>query len=315
MALDIWETSFSSSMSSKSLRILVLGGHGGLGKALTRRLDGIGHITAWSRADLDLSQLDLIAPKLEAQPFDVLLNSAGMTSPDVCEAQPDLARLVNVDAPERLAACCQRLGRRFIHFSTDYVFDGSKTALWSEDDSTEPVNHYGKTKHAGEVAVLAAFPQALVARVSWLFGPDKPSHPDQIIAKALEGSALTAIADKTSAPTFTHDLCDWITSLIVDHPVVCGTLHLCNEGSASWQDWGLEALTIAEEMGLPLQTKSIGPLKLAESTFFKAARPPHTTMSTARLTQLTSLRPRPWQEALRDYLHGKTALAFSLPRS
>ncbi len=297
------------------LRILILGSHGGLGKALTRRLEGTGEVIAWSRADLDLTQLDLIAPKLEAQPFDVLLNPAGMTSPDVCEARQKEAETVNVEAPSRMAACCQRLGRRFIHFSTDYVFDGSKTSSWSEDDSTDPVNHYGKTKREGELAVLAACPQALVARVSWLFGPDKPSHPDQIIAKALEDNALTAIADKTSTPTFTHDLCDWITKLIVNHPEVCGPLHLCHEGSASWQDWGLEAIKIAEEMGLPLRTKSIEPLKLAESTFFKAARPPHTTMSTARLTQLTGLRPRPWQEALRDYLHGKTALAFSLPRS
>jgi dTDP-4-dehydrorhamnose reductase len=302
-------------MSPKPLRILILGSHGGLGKALTRRLVGIGEVTSWSRADLDLSQLDLIAPKLEAQPFDVLLNPAGMTSPDICEARQDEAMIVNMEAPERLATCCQRLGRRFIHFSTDYVFDGSKTALWSEDDPTEPVNHYGKTKREGEVAVLAASPQALVARVSWLFGPDKPSHPDQIITKALEGSALTAIADKTSAPTFTHDLSDWITKLMVDHPKVCGPLHLGNEGTASWQEWGLEALKIAEEMGLPLQTNRIEPLNLAESTFFKAARPPHTTMSTARLTHLTGIQPRAWQEALRDYLHGKTALAFSLSRS
>lgn len=297
------------------LRILILGSHGGLGKALTRRLEGIGEITAWSRADLDLSQLDRIAPKLENQPFDVLLNPAGMTSPDVCETRQDEAMIVNMEAPARMAACCQRLCRRFIHFSTDYVFDGSKTASWTEDDLTKPVNHYGITKRVGELAVLAACPKALVARVSWLFGPDKPSHPDQIIAKAMEGTALTAIADKTSAPTFTHDVCDWITKLIVDHPGVCGPLHLCNEGAASWQEWGLEALKIAEGMGLPLQTNSIRPLKLAESTFFKAARPPHTTMSTSRLTQLTGIQPRAWQEALRDYLHGKTALAFSLPRS
>lgn len=294
-------------MSPAPLRILILGGHGGLGKALTRRLGGLGEVTAWSRADLDLTRLDGIAPKLEARPFDVLLNPAGMTSPDVCEARKDEAILVNVEAPARLAACCRRLGRRFIHFSTDYVFDGSRTSAWSEDDATQPVNHYGQTKRDGEIAVLDAFPQTLVARVSWLFGPDKPSHPDQILAKALEGTALSAIADKTSSPTFTHDLCDWITNLILHHPEVHGPLHLCNSGTASWHSWGLEALQIAEEMGLPLRTTSIEPLKLAESTFFKAARPPHTTMSTARLTEFTGIRPRSWQEALRDYLHARAA--------
>lgn len=283
-------------------RFLILGAAGGLGKALTRRLAAIGDVTAWSRLDLDLSRLEDIPKKLNAQPFDVLLNPAGMTSPDVCEVEQDLAKLVNVDAPAALAASCQRLGRRFIHFSTDYVFDGSKTSLWHEDDPTEPVNHYGRTKRDGELAVLAACPSALVARVSWLFGPDKASHPDQITAKALQGSDLTAIADKTSAPTFTHDLCDWITRLITHHPEVNGPLHLCNQGTASWQDWGEEALRVANEMGLPVRTRSIRPLRLADSTFFKAARPPHTTMSTARLTELTGLQPRPWQEALREYL-------------
>lgn len=284
------------------LRILVLGAAGGLGKALTRRLAGIGDVTAWSRADLDLSHLERIAPKLEAQAFDVLLNPAGMTSPDVCEVQQDLARRVNVDAPAELATSCHRLGRRFIHFSTDYVFDGSKTTPWTEDDPTEPVNHYGRTKRDGEIAVLKANPQALVARVSWLFGPDKASHPDQVIAKALQGGDLTAIADKTSAPTFTHDLCDWVARLITHHPEVRGPLHLCNQGTASWQSWGEEALRLAEELGLPVRAPAIRPLRLADSTFFKAARPLHTTMSTARLTELTGMQPRPWQEALQDHV-------------
>ncbi|MFM2166130.1 MAG: dTDP-4-dehydrorhamnose reductase [Verrucomicrobiota bacterium] len=286
-------------------RILILGAAGGLGKALTRRLAALGEVIAWSRHDLDLSQLEDIPKKLDAQAFDVLLNPAGMTSPDVCEVEPDLAKIVNVDAPAALAASCHRLDRRFIHFSTDYVFDGSKTTPWSEDDPTEPVNHYGRTKRDGEIAVLKANAQALVARVSWLFGPDKASHPDHIITKALQGTALNAIADKTSSPTFTHDLCDWITRLLTHHPEVSGPLHLCHQGTASWQEWGQEALRVAEDMGLPFQTRSIEPLRLADSTFFKAARPPHTTMSTARLTQLTGIQPRAWQEALREYLHGR----------
>lgn len=283
-------------------RFLILGAAGGLGKALTRRLAAIGDVTAWSRQELDLLRLEEIPKKLDAQTFDVLLNPAGMTSPDVCEVEQDLAKLVNVDAPAALAASCQRLGRRFIHFSTDYVFDGSKTTPWSEQDPTHPVNHYGRSKREGEIAVLQANPQALVARVSWLFGPDKASHPDQIIAKALQGTALTAIADKTSAPTFTRDLCDWIARLIIGHPEVSGLLHLCNQGTASWHEWGLEALRIAEELGMPLKTRSIAALRLAESTFFKAARPPHTTMNTTRLTRLTDIQPRSWRDALREHL-------------
>lgn len=292
-------------------RFLILGAQGGLGRALVRRLAFIGDVIAWSRADLDLSRMEDIKKKVETQPFDVLLNPAGMTSPDDCETRQPLASMLNTMAPAALAAICHRLGRRFIHFSTDYVFDGTKTSPWNEEDPARPVNHYGRSKREGEIAVLQANPQALVARVSWLFGPDKASHPDQILAKARQGSELTAIADKTSAPTFTRDLCDWIARMIIGHPEVSGTLHLCNQGTASWHDWGLEALRIAEEIGMPLKTRSILPLRLAESTFFQAARPPHTTMDTTRLTRLTGIQPRSWREALREHLQSCAATAGS----
>lgn len=297
-------------MSSSRPRILILGSLGGLGRALTRHLAALGEITAWSRADLDLSEVESIAPRLKTQRFDVLLNPAGLTSPDVCEAQPMLARRVNAEAPAALAEGCRQHGARFIHFSTDYVFDGSKTSLWSEDDTTHPVNEYGRSKLAGEQAVLAAYPEALVARVSWLFGPDKAAHPDQIIAKAMEGGDLSAIADKTSAPTYTRDLCHWIAQILLDHPGLQGPLHLCNSGAASWHGWGEASLQAAAAFGLPVRTKLIQPTRLAESTFFKAARPPHTAMSTARFTRLTGITPRPWQEALAEYLRGKAPLAF-----
>ena len=299
-------------MPSPALRFLILGSNGGLGRALARPLASVGQVTAWGRAELDLSDLASIEPKLTAQPFDVLLNPAGMTSPDACVQQPELAQRINMEAPSELARVCRKLGRRFIHFSTDYVFDGGKTTSWSEDDLTAPVNHYGRTKRAGELAVLEACPEALVARVSWLFGPDKSSHPDQIIAKALQSAELTAIGDKTSSPTFTRDLCEWIQTLITDHPEARGILHLCNSGTASWQEWGEKALEIAARLGVPVRTRKLAPLALAECTFFKDARPPHTSMSTGRFTAITGIHPRPWQEALEDHLRAmQAALAFS----
>lgn len=299
-------------MSSPALRFLVLGSNGGLGRALARQLAGIGSVTAWTRKDLDLSCLEDIEPKLASQAFDVLLNPAGMTSPDACVQQPELAQRINTEAPAELARVCQKLGRRFIHFSTDYVFDGGKTTLWDEDDLTAPVNLYGRTKRAGELAVLEACPEALVARVSWLFGPDKSSHPDQIITKALQSAELTAIADKTSSPTFTRDLCEWVQTLVTSHRDSRGVLHLCNSGTASWQEWGEKALEIASRLGVPVRTTKLAPLALAECTFFKDARPPHTRMSTERFTTITGIRPRAWQEALEEHLRAmQAALAFS----
>lgn len=289
-------------MNPSRPRILVLGAHGGLGRALVRHFSPGFEVTAWSRADLDLRDLAAISARLTAQPFDILLNPAGLTRPDTCEEEPELAELCNVSAPRVLAEVCAVKDARLIHFSTDYVFDGRSKNIWAENDPAAPINTYGRTKLAGERAVLHACPRALVARVSWLFGPDKPSHPDQIIVQAGKSGALSAIGDKTSSPTYTHDLCGWIEQLVIHHPDVCGPLHLCNRGSTSWQGWAQASLEIAAGLGLPVRTTSVTSIELERVDFFKAARPAHTTLSTNRFSDVTGIAPRDWRAALSDYL-------------
>lgn len=284
-------------------RILILGSNGGLGRALVRKLSPKHELTAWTRADLDFEQPEAIAGRLARCEFDVLLNPAGMTSPDACEYQPEKARFANVIGPQILAECCLARGARLIHFSTDHVFSGEPRDLWSEDDPTEPVNVYGRTKREGELAVLQASSDALVARVSWLFGPDKPSHPDQMIERALQGADLTAVADKVSVPTSTQDVCEWIERLI--HQPATGVLHLCNRGMASWHSWAEKTLGLAESLGLPFKTTQVRPIKLAELMQLKAARPLSTVMSNQRLQNLLGIEIRHWSAALEDYLVGK----------
>jgi dTDP-4-dehydrorhamnose reductase len=285
-----------------SLRILILGATGGLGRALHRHLSVRHDVTSWGRADLDFEKPDGIAAKLESRDFDVLLNAAGMTSPDVCEVQPERALLTNVVAPQIIAGCCEARGARMIQFSTDYVFSGEPHDLWREEDETAPVNVYGRTKLGGEVAVLKASPGALVARVSWLFGPDKPSHPDNIIQRALQSEDVSAVADKVSAPTSNADICGWIERLILEHPETRGVLHLCNSGIASWHTWAEAALSIAERLGMPVKTTRVQPVKLASLTQFKAQRPLMTLMNNARLQGLLGGEIRNWHDALEEYL-------------
>ncbi|OYW76277.1 MAG: dTDP-4-dehydrorhamnose reductase [Verrucomicrobia bacterium 12-59-8] len=283
-------------------RILILGSTGGLGRALYRHLNAKYDTTSWGRADLDFEQPDAIPAKLAAQEFDVLLNAAGMTSPDVCEVQPERAFLANAVAPQILAECCQARGARMIHFSTDYVFSGERHDLWFETDETVPVNIYGRTKLAGEQAVLKASPSALVARVSWLFGADKPSHPDTIIQRALQTDDLSAVADKISVPTSNADISGWIEQLIVRHPTTCGVLHLCNSGVASWHSWAEAALTIAARLEVPVKTTKVQLIELASLTQLKAPRPLMTVMSNARLQGLLGSEIRNWYDALEEYV-------------
>ncbi len=283
-------------------RILILGATGGLGRALHRHLATRHETTIWGRAELDFEQSDAIAARLAAQNFDVLLNAAGMTSPDVCEVEAERALLVNGVAPGIISECCHAKGARMIHFSTDYVFSGNSHDGWCEEDETEPVNIYGRTKRDGEVAVLKASASALVARVSWLFGSDKASHPDNIIQRALQTDDLSAVADKISAPTSNADIAVWIERLIHEHPATGGVLHLCNSGVASWHTWAEAALSIAKRLGVPVKTTLVKPVKLASLTQFKARRPQMTRMSNAKLQSLLGGEIRHWNDALEDYL-------------
>ncbi len=235
-----------------------------------------------------------------AQPFDVLINAAGMTSPDLCETQPEQAQLANVTAPQILAECCQTRGARLVHFSTDYVFSGEAHDLWCEEDVTQPVNVYGRAKREGELAVLNACPSAVVARVSWLFGPDKPSHPDNIIQQALLTDDLTAVADKYSIPTSSADVCAWTERLL--HAQAAGIWHLCNSGTATWHSWAEAALGVADWLGLPIKARRVKPITLASLTQFKAERPVMTVMSNAKLQTLLGTEIRNWSEAQEDYL-------------
>ncbi len=288
---------------SEPPRVLILGANGRLGGAL-RRVYGGGPVvvTAWGRAELDLTDLEGIPARLESAPFDVLINAAGLTSVDGCEVRREEARLTNSAAPGVIAAFCRSLGRRLIHISSDYVFDGAERSPRRETDPTAPCNHYGQTKLDGERAVLAADPSALVVRVSWLFGRDKESFPDMILRKALEEDEVRAVNDKWSSPSYADDLADWLLTLILRHPDAAGLLHLCNEGSTTWQEYGQAVLDIAARLGLPLKTRHVVGHSMVGFTPFLATRPPFTALDTGRFQALTGIRPRSWQEALECYL-------------
>ncbi len=283
-------------------RILILGATGGLGRALYRHMASRFETISLTRAELDFEQPDKLSARLAEQEFDVLLNAAGMTSPDVCEVEPERAFVANAVAPQILAECCLARRARMIHFSTDYVFSGVQRDLWFEADETAPINVYGRTKLAGEQAVLKASPSALVARVSWLYGPDKPSHPDNIIQRALQTDDLSAVVDKVSVPTSNADISGWIEQLIIRHPTTCGVLHLCNSGVASWHSWAEAALEIAARLEVPVKTTCVRPVKLASLTQLKAPRPLLTVMSNARLQSLLGGEIRNWYDALEEYL-------------
>jgi len=160
------------------MKIAVIGSAGRLGAALVREYRDKYDVAGFNHAQLDLANLDDVRETLRATNFDVLINAAAFTNVDLCDTERYRAFLINAEAPGLLAKICTDKNAKLIHFSTDYVFDGEKRAPYTEEDEANPISVYGASKLAGEQSVLAADSRHLVVRVSWVFGPDRPSFVD-----------------------------------------------------------------------------------------------------------------------------------------
>src|SRR5437588_7870826 len=251
------------------MRILILGDGGRLGAALAREYREKFDVVGFNHAGLDLTKLEQIRDKLSPLEFDLLINCAAMTNVDLCESQRKQAFAINAEAPKHLAEICSQKKAKLIHFSTDYVFDGAKREPYVETDVAKPISVYGESKRAGEKNLLATvgevggFPGTaappltggrmhLVVRVSWVFGPDRPSFVDAMIKRAREEEYIDAIADKFSTPTYTRDIADMLPRCF-DAPG--GVLHFANSGECSWQDYAQHALDCCHALGIALKAK------------------------------------------------------------
>ena len=231
----------------------------------------------------------------------MLVNCAAMTNVDLCESQRSQAFAINAEAPKQLAEICSEKKAKLIHFSTDYVFDGEKREAYVETDLTKPISVYGESKRAGEENVLAVQDRHLVARVSWIFGPDRQSFIDAMIKRARENDHIDAIADKVSTPTYTRDIVEML-SRFFDADVPGGILHFANSGECSWQEYAQRALDCCLASGITLKAKAVGALKLADMKDWVARRPVYSVLSTAKYAKLAGVSPRSWRDAVSDYI-------------
>ena len=281
---------------------VIIGSGGRLGAALAREWAALGdEITGFNHATLDLGDASAIHAALDPLNFDALVNCAALTHVDYCETHEEEAYRINAHAVADLGEICAAKNARMIHISTDYVFDGEKRTPYLEEDTAKPLGIYAASKLAGENALLEKYPQHLSARVSWVFGPDRPSFVDQILKRATETEALAAVADKIAVPTYTLDIAQWLRPFL-SKVREGGLLHLCNAGDCTWQQYGQLALDIAATAGVALKGHTVAPQKMSDITAFIARRPVYTVMSTEKLTRLTGQKPRPWQDAVEDYI-------------
>ena len=283
------------------MEIVIIGADGRLGAALVREFGAKYDLASFNHAQLDLSMLDDLRATLGAINFDVLISTAAFTNVDLCETQRNRAFLINAEAPRVLANLCGDKGAKLIHFSTDYVFDGEKRAPYTEVDEANPISVYGESKLAGEKNVLAADERHLVVRVSWVFGPDRPSFIDAMIKRAQENEKVDAVADKFSTPTYTEDIARMLPQFF-DRDVEGGILHFANTGKCSWQEYAQWGLDCSQRVNVPLKAKTVGAIKLNDMKDWVARRPVYSVLSTAKYTELGGTPPRAWREAVADYI-------------
>ena len=287
------------------LRIVIVGSGGRLGRAFSRAYQQVAEVTGFDHGQLDLVKFDQIEKRLRPLEFDLLINCAALTNVDYCETHRDEAFRINAEAPRLLARMAREKSARIIHFSTDYVFDGTQTKPYAEGDEPNPTGIYGESKLAGERSVLEESSSSLVVRVSWVFGPDRPSFVDQVIKNAQENAEVAAVTDKFSTPTYTLDLARWLET--ASQTRLSGLLHLTNSGACSWQEYGQHALDCCAAAGVKLKVTHVNALSLAEMKNFVARRPPFTVLSTEQFTRLTGGKPRSWREAVADYVKNYVA--------
>jgi dTDP-4-dehydrorhamnose reductase len=284
-----------------SRRIVVVGAGGRLGAALVREYARGFDVVGFNHAQLDLGAPEQLRSTLGALDFDVLANAAAQTNVDRCETEQEEAFALNAEAPRILAEICREKKARFIHISTDYVFDGEKREPYTEEDEARPISVYGESKREGERRALEANDLALIVRVSWVFGPDRPSFIDAILKKAREEEEISAVADKWATPTYTLDLAAWLKPFLSDQ-TAGGLLHLANSGECSWQEYAQWALDCCHVQGIPMKARKVGAASLADMKNFIAKRPVYSVLGSGKYQRATGETPRPWRDAVAAYV-------------
>lgn len=275
------------------MRLLVTGSRGQLGRALAQAGPARGHAVAgYDLPELDITDAAAVRRLVEAERPDVVVNCAAFTAVDAAEVDEARATAVNGEGVANLAVMANSVGAVLLHISTDYVFDGRPGRAWREDDPTEPLSAYGRSKLAGErVAVLAT--RHLVVRTAWLFG--EGWNFVEAIRKQLDAGKreLEVVSDQVGSPTFAGDLAETLVELL--EIGARGVVHAVNDGVTSWHGFACEIVRL---LGADAAVRPIGTRELNRP----APRPANSVLDTARLRGLLGHALPPWQDALRRYL-------------
>lgn len=283
-------------------KILVTGKNGQVGWELQHTLAPLGQIIALNAEDMDLCDVDAIRNKVREVAPDIIVNPAAHTAVDKAETEPDLAMAINGTAVGVLAEEAKKLNALLIHYSTDYVFDGTKTSPYVESDKPNPQSVYGKTKLAGEQTIQAIGGKHVILRTSWVYGVHGGNFVKTILRLAKERSELRIVADQYGAPTWARLLAESTAQIIGRYSEdKSGLYHLTPNGRTNWHQFAEEIVRLARQYDDALKDKSLTIQPIATHEYpVPAKRPANSSLSTEKVCRTFGIELPRWEEGLAE---------------
>ncbi len=275
------------------VKVLVVGGGGGLGRAFSARMEGPFEVVSLGRRALDVTRRNDVFDCVRQVRPEIVIDAAGFTDVDRCEYDKWQAYLVNRDGADHLARASAAAGALMVYPSTDLVFDGQRVLPYREEDPPNPLSVYGDTKLAGELAIMSAAPRHLILRAGWIFGPHGRSYLEDLLLWRETEEIVFGYEDQRSQPTFQMDFVDAAVELIRQGRT--GLFHVANEGEATQFQFAQKTYEI-----LGVQSVEVHPIRRGGERR-AALRPRYSALECSRI-ESCGIRRRPWTMALREFL-------------
>lgn len=282
-------------------KILILGKEGQIGWELQRSLASIGHIIAVDRTQIDLSNpSSILSVVRELQP-QIIVNAAAYTAVDQAEKDRDAALLINGTAPGILAEEAKRLGATFVHYSTDYVFNGKSTLPYKETDTTDPLSIYGSSKLAGEQAIESVGGNYLIFRTSWIYGMRGKNFLLTMLRLGKERDHLKVVMDQIGAPTWSRSVAEATSNALTNCKETWGLYHLTASGSTSWHGFASKIFELHKKQHPEAKVPQVEPIRSHEFPS-PVARPAYSVLSNDKVKHALGVTMPSWEAALGECL-------------
>ncbi|GCE58961.1 dTDP-4-dehydrorhamnose reductase [Microcystis aeruginosa] len=284
-------------------KVLLIGAKGQVGQELQVTLPYLGEVISIGREELDLTNSEKIGQLIREIHPDYLVNAAAYTAVDKAETEPDLAYSINAIAPKIMAESAEKIKAKFLHISTDYVFDGRKNTPYLETDLTNPLGVYGQSKLRGEEEIKTVNSQAIILRTAWVYGSyGKSNFVKTMLRLGKEREELKVVVDQVGSPTWAKDIATAITHLLINVDNPPGIYNFTNSGVASWFDLTKAIFEEAKISGIPLKIQRVIPITTAEYPT-PAVRPAYSVLSSQKISQQLDYIPPYWRDSLKAMLN------------